>query len=390
MRALLSAVFRKEMKDHLRDRRSILSVVGGSLVGPIVFGVLFSVVASWNRQDKPVELPVVGRAHAPSLMAYLERTGVKLSDAPLDYESRIQAGSVDAVLIIPEDYGKDFAAGHAAKVQLVVDNSRTKARATIKRVQAVLNQYSGTLGTQRLLARGVSPELAMPVRVEEVDLATPERLAASILNMIPLFLVIACFMGGLNVAIDTMAGERERGSLEPLLLNPVQRGTLVVGKWLATTVFACTMVVGVTAVFVAVAKRVPLQDLGVKVSLDALTALGMMAAVLPLALLASAVQMLVATFARSYKEAQTYLQLLMMLPMVPGMVLALSPIQSQPWMYSVPVLGQELLVSELMRGEALGVMPFVLGLVSCVVLAAALLTVTARMLGDERIVFGRS
>jgi sodium transport system permease protein len=323
-------------------------------------------------------------------MAYLERTGVTLSEAPPDYESRIQAGTVDAVLIIPEGYGKDFAAGHAAKVQLVVDNSRTKARATIKRVQAVLNQYSGTLGTQRLLARGVSPELAMPVRVEEVDLATPERLAASILNMIPLFLVIACFMGGLNVAIDTMAGERERGSLEPLLLNPVQRGTLVVGKWLATTVFACTMVVGVTAVFVAVAKRVPLQDLGVKVSLDALTALGMMAAVLPLALLASAVQMLVATFARSYKEAQTYLQLLMMLPMVPGMVLALSPIQSQPWMYSVPVLGQELLVSELMRGEALGVMPFVLGLVSCVVLAAALLAVTARMLGDERIVFGRS
>jgi len=390
VRALLSAVFRKEMKDHLRDRRSILSVVGGALVGPLVFAVMFSVVASWNRKDKPVELPVVGRAHAPSLMAYLERTGVTLSEAPPDYEARIQAGTVDAVLIIPEGYGKDFAAGHAAKVQLVVDNSRTKARATIKRVQAVLNQYSGTLGTQRLLARGVSPELAMPVRVEEVDLATPERLAASILNMIPLFLVIACFIGGLNVAIDTMAGERERGSLEPLLLNPVQRGTLVVGKWLATTVFACTMVVGVTAVFVAVAKRVPLQDLGVKVSLDALTALGMMAAVLPLALLASAVQMLVATFARSYKEAQTYLQLLMMLPMVPGMVLALSPIQSQPWMYSVPVLGQELLVSELMRGEALGVMPFVLGLVSCVVLAAALLAVTARMLGDERIVFGRS
>jgi sodium transport system permease protein len=197
-------------------------------------------------------------------------------------------------------------------------------------------------------------------------------------------------MGGLNVAIDTMAGERERGSLEPLLLNPVHRGALVVGKWLATTVFSGTMVVVVSVVFVLVAKRVPLQDLGVKVSLDATTALGMMGAVLPLALLASAVQMLVSTFARSYKEAQTYLQLLMMLPMVPGMILALSPIQSQPWMYAVPVLGQELLVSELMRGEPLGVLPFVSSTVGCVVLAVLCLAQISRLLSDERIVFGRS
>jgi sodium transport system permease protein len=170
----------------------------------------------------------------------------------------------------------------------------------------------------------------------------------------------------------------------------VQRGTLVVGKWLATTVFSCAMVVVVAVAFVLVAKRVPLQDLGVKVSLDAVAAVGMMGAVLPLALLASAMQMLVATFARSFKEAQTYLQLLMMLPMIPGMMLALSPIQSQTWMYMVPVLGQELLVSELMRGEPLGVLPFVLSMVGCVALAAVCLTAISRLLSDEKIVFGRS
>ncbi|WP_257450798.1 ABC transporter permease [Archangium lipolyticum] len=390
MRALLTAVFRKEMRDHLRDRRSVTSVLGGSLVGPILFAVMFTVIASWNRQDKPLELPVVGRANAPSLMAYLERSGAKLSEAPADYESRIQAGTLDAVLIIPEDYGKDFAAGRSAKVQLVMDNSRNKARATIKRTQALLSQYSGSLGTQRLLARGVAPELAMPVRVEEVDLSTPERLAASILNMIPIFLVMACFIGGLNVAIDTMAGERERGSLESLLLNPVERGTLVLGKWLSTTVFSCITVVVVSVAFTVVAKRIPLQDLGVKVSLEPATALAMVGAVLPMALLSSAAQMLVSTFARSYKEAQTYLQLLMMLPTLPGMVLALSPIQSQMWMYGVPVLGQQLLVSELMRGESLGVLPFVLSTVGCLVLTALCLTQISRLLSDERIVFGRS
>ncbi|MGZ3459905.1 MAG: ABC transporter permease, partial [Archangium sp.] len=246
MKALLSAVLRKELKDHLRDRRSVTSVVLGSLVGPVLFAVLFTVVASWNREDKPLELPVVGRAYAPSLMAFLERSGAKLSEAPPDYESQIQAGTLDAVLVVPEDYGKDFAAGRSARVQLVMDNSRNKARATVQRAQALLGQYSGMMASQRLLARGVAPQLAAPVRVEQVDLATPERLAASILNMIPIFLVMACFIGGLNVAIDTMAGERERGSLEPLLLNPVERGTLVLGKWLATTVFSCTTVVVVT------------------------------------------------------------------------------------------------------------------------------------------------
>ena len=390
MRALLTAVFRKEMRDHLRDRRSVTSVLGGSLLGPVLFAVMFTVLASWNRQDKPLELPVVGRAHAPSLMAFLERYGVQLSDAPPDYEALIQAGTLDAVLIVPEDYGKDFSAGRSATVRLVMDNSRNKARFTIRRAQLLLSQYAGVLGTQRLMARGVAPELASPVRVEEVDLATPERLAASILNMIPLFLVMACFMGGLNVAIDTMAGERERGSLESLLLNPVQRGTLVVGKWLATMVFSCAMVVVVAIAFVLVAKRVPLQDLGVKVSLDMVAAAGMVGAVLPLTLLASALQMLVATFARSFKEAQTYLQLLMTLPMIPGMMLALSPIQSQTWMFAVPVLGQELLVSEMMRGEPLGVLPFVLSTVGCVVLAAVCLSAISRLLTDEKIVFGRS
>jgi sodium transport system permease protein len=226
--------------------------------------------------------------------------------------------------------------------------------------------------------------------VEAVDLSTPERLAASILNMIPIFLVMACFIGGLNVAIDTMAGERERGSLESLLLNPVERGTLVLGKWLATTVFSCVTVVVVAVAFTVIAKRIPLQDLGVKVRLEPATALAMLGAVLPMALLSSAAQMLVSTFARSYKEAQTYLQLLMMLPTLPGMVLALSPIQSQMWMYGVPVLGQQLLVSELMRGESLGVLPFVLSTVGCLALTALCLTQISRLLSDERIVFGRS
>ncbi|MBN1210390.1 MAG: ABC transporter permease [Myxococcaceae bacterium] len=390
MRRLIATVFRKEMKDHLRDRRSVMSALFGPLIGPLVFAVMFTLMASWFREGKPLEVPVVGREHAPSLMAFLQRHGATLTEAPADYEARIEAGKLDAVLIVPADYGKDFTEGRTAAVQLVVDNSRNQARSTIRRLRALLEGYSGMLASQRLWVRGVSPELALPVRVDEVDLATPERMAANVLNMIPLFLVFAAFMGGMNVAIDTMAGERERGSLEPLLINPVQRGALVMGKWLTTVVLAGVAVAVCMASFLLVVHRVPLQDLGVKARFDVPAVLGMLAAVVPLTFFASAGQMLVSTYARSFKEAQTYLQLLLLLPMLPGMVLALSPVQSQPWMYAIPVFSQQLLVGEVMRGQAVGAMPFLLGLAGCAAAAALCLRLTTRLLGEERIIFGRS
>nr|WP_239577306.1 ABC transporter permease [Archangium primigenium] len=378
------------MRDHLRDRRSVASAVGFTLMGPLLFGMMFTVMASWVREDKPLELPVVGRTHAPSLVAFLERAGAKLSEAPQDYEALIQAGKVDTVLVIPDTYGKDFSEGHSAAVHLVMDNSRNQARKTVQRARQLLAAYSGMLGSQRLLARGVAPELAAPLKVEEVDLSTPERLAATLLTIIPIFLVFATFSGGMNVAIDAMAGERERGSLESLLLNPVRREALVMGKWMTAVVFAVVAATVCLLGFVGVMTQVPLQDLGVKVRLDAVAVLCLWAGVLPLALMASAVQMLLSTFARSFKEAQTYIQVLMLLPMIPGMVLVLSPVQSQTWMFAVPVLGQEMIIQEVIRGEPLGVLPFLLGLASCAALAGVFLAWTARLLADERIIFGRS
>jgi len=390
MRKLIAAVFRKEMKDHLRDRRSVVSALAGPLIGPLIFMAMFTLMASWFREGKPLEVSVIGRENAPSLMAFLQRQGAILTDAPQDYEALIQAGKLDAVLIIPSDYRKEFAEGHTAAVQLVVDNSRNQARSTIRRLTALLQGYSGLLGAQRLFARGVAPQLAMPVRVDEVDLATPERMAANVLNIIPIFLVFAAFMGGMNVAIDAMAGERERGSLEPLLLNPVQRGAVVTGKWLTTVVLACVAIGVCLGAFLVAVHRVPLQDLGVKARFDAAAVLGMLATVVPLAFFASAGQMLVSTYARSFKEAQTYIQLLLLLPMLPGMLLAVSPIQSQLWMYLIPVFGQQLLIGEVMRGQAVGAMPFLLGAAGCAVAAALCLMLTTRLLGEERIIFGRA
>lgn len=389
LKAQLLAVLGKEVKDHVRDRRSLVSALLVPLFGPLIFGVLFTVMAGWYRQDRPLVLPVVGAQHAPSVVAHLRRAGVSVVDAPADYEARVQDGRFDAVLVVPDTFAERFSSGRMAELRLVVDNSRQQGRGQVRRVQATLQGYASQLGAQRLLARGVSPVLAAPIQVAEVDLATPEKTAATLLNMIPLFLIMAAFVGGMNVAIDATAGERERGSLEPLLLNPVQRGAVVTGKWVATLLMATAAVLMCLGAFMVVVKRVPLQDLGIRAHFDALTALGILGSVLPLAAAASAMQMLVATYARSFKEAQTYLQMFLLIPMVPGFALAFSPVQPTLWMYAVPVLGQQLLVGEVMRAAPPGAVPFTLGALGCLALTALCLALTTRLLSQERIVFGR-
>ncbi|NTX02887.1 ABC transporter permease [Myxococcus sp. CA040A] len=389
MRRLIGTVFRKELRDYLRDRRTASTSLLWALLAPLLFLVLINVMASW-RKDKPLELPVVGREHAPSLMAFLSRLGVTLKDAPEDYEERIRAGSLDVVLLVPQDYGRDFSSGRTADVNLIMDSSRQSAQRSVQRAQRLLQGYSRHVGDQRLYARGMAPELAMPVRVEELDLSTPERTAAMVLNMLPFFLVMAAFGGGMQLASDTMAGERERGSLEPLLLNPVPHGALVTGKWLATVAMAGVTVLGSLACFIVVVRHVPLEDLGVRARFDAAATLGMVAAILPLALAVSALQMWVATYARSFKEAQMYQSMLMVVPMLPGMMLMLSPMQTKLWMFAVPVVGQQLLAGEVLRGELLGPLPFLIAAASCVAVTLVSLRVTTGLLSQERIVFGRS
>jgi sodium transport system permease protein len=389
VRTPLLAVFLKEWVDHLRDRRSLGSALAFPVVGPIVFAVMMSLLASWADRSTPAKLAVVGAERAPTLIAFLERVGMGHQPAPGDYEAAVQDGTLDAVLIIPEAFAEQFGRGRPAAVQLVHDQSRRSAGARVDRLRKALAAYSGHIGNLRLLARGVDPALATPLTVDEVDLATPEKLGAMLLNMIPLFLVMAAFIGGMNVAIDATAGERERGSFEALLVNPVPRHALVLGKWLTTALVACLAVTLTLAGFVLAIERVPLADLGVKVAGGGVAAALLFAAVLPLVLLASAAQMLVATYARSFKEAQTWLSLLLFLPVVPGMVLTFIPLQGAPVLMAIPTLGQHLLIEQVLRGEGLPALGYALSVLGALLPAAAALWACARLLDQERIVYGR-
>jgi len=383
-------VLRKELTDYVRDRRSLSSALLMPLFAPALFAVMFSVIASWNREDAPLVVPVAGANNAPNLVAFLERHGARVETAPADYEQKIRDGDLDLAISVPDDYGKDFVGGRPAALQLVIDGSRNKSRAPVRRVEQLLSQYSSQLGSLRLLARGVSPSLAAPLAVSEVDLATPEKTAAQLLNVIPIFLLLVCFVGGMHLAIDCTAGERERGSLEPLLVNPVSRPAILAGKWVATVLVAMVALLVILLAFQVALARVPLQDLGVKVSFSAREIVRLFALAVPLAVCAAAFELSLALFARTFKEAQTYLSLVLVVPMLPATFLALSPVRERFALMCIPILSQAMLFGDVLRGESVPISYIAASATGTVLLGFLFFALAVRLLGNERIVFGRS
>jgi sodium transport system permease protein len=239
------------------------------------------------------------------------------------------------------------------------------------------------------VARGISPAVVSPLRVEEVEVATTQQRAAQVLAFIPMFIVLAAFVGGMQIATDSTAGERERGSLEGLLVNPAPRAALVAGKCLAAAAVGMVTVGLSTALWANLPRFLPLQDMGIRFRIGGEEIAGILAAGLPVCLFSAALQAYVATMARSFKEAQSYMGVLILMPMLPGLLGTVYSLGDAPWMYAVPVLGQHVLLTAVLGGRAPAPWSYVLAAVVCVAAAAALMHLTTRLFRSERIIFGR-
>jgi sodium transport system permease protein len=383
------AVFAKEALDAARDRRSLTSALSFALFGPLVLAMALAAVAKSSDDDGPLQLTVAGAGNAPALVRYLEQNGVEISHSSGGVEPAVRRGDLKVALVIPDDYGKDFRASRPARVELVHDASRMGSRTPVRRVERLLERYSAQVAGLRLTARGISPKVVQAVRLDEVDLSTAASRAAFALATFPIFLLMSAFIGGMNVAIDTTAGERERGSLETLLVHAVPRSDLVVGKWMAAVAFNLLAVVLTLFFSFLVLRWDRLQRMDIPVALSIEDALRLLALLLPLALLAPALQMLIALFARSFKEAQTQLSLLMLLPMIPGLLLSFQSFEPRPWMRAVPILAEQVVMRDLLYGKIITPSTLALTVGATLTLAAVCLGVTSRLLCHERIVLGR-
>ena len=384
------AVMRKELRDGVRDRRAVFSLLFGAAVGPLLVGAILTFMAGRVRDAQDVSIPVVGGTHAPALVQWLrQQPGVTVTPGPANPEEAIRSQAEDVVVVIPDDYEIEFAAYRPVEISVVADSSRTAARPKQQRVRALLGRYGAEVAALRLVARGVSPAVITPVRPVEVDIASSQQRAAMILDFIPLYIMLAAFTGGMLLATDSTAGERERGSLEALLVTPASRGAVATGKWLASAAFALVSVALTTILCVVVVNRIPLQDLGVRLFIDNWKVAGLVGVVLPMCALAPAIQLYLSTFAKSFKEAQSYLGFLVLLPMLPRLIGSLAPIKGQWWMYATPFLGQHLLLADIMGGKPMPAVHVVLSVAATLALAALMLQGFTRLLRRERIVFGR-
>lgn len=389
MTAKALAVFVKETLDAVRDRRSLTSALSFALFGPLVLGMALATLAKKSGDDGPLKVTVAGAEHAPSLIYFLEQNRVEIAPPPADIQAAVRRGDLKLALVIPPDYGKDFRASRPARVDLVHDASRMGSGTLVRRVERLLNRYNGQVAGLRLAARGVSPGTVQPVRLSRIDLSSAASRAALALGSFPIFLLMAAFIGGMNVAIDTTAGERERGSLEGLLVHAVPRIDLVVGKWMACVVFNLLAVVLTLLFSFLVLRWDRLQRMDLPVAMSVEDALRFLMLLLPLALLVPALQMLIALFARSFKEAQTQLSLLMFLPMIPGMMLSFQSFEPRPWMRVVPILGEQIVMGDLLSGKAIDPATLALTAATTLALTVVCIVATARMLQHERIVLGR-
>ena len=386
----MRAVFFKEMLDNFRDRRVILNtLVVGPLLGPVIFAVLISFMTqqATERMESVLELPVIGTEHAANLVDYLERQGVVITAAPDDPEQAIRTEEEEVILRIGPDFAEAWQAGEPAPLELLADQSLRYTGTTIARVRGYLNGYSSQISQLRLQLRGVHPELTRPLNVTVNDLSTPESRGGMLLAFLPYFILITVFMGSMHMAIDTTAGERERKSLEPLLINPLPRWQIMAGKLAATTTFALmTLALGLTA-FVYAMGFLPVADMDMALSLDFRVAALTFLMTAPAALMAAALLTILAAFAKSFREAQSYMGLVVIIPIVPSMWILIDPTRTETWMTLVPLLSQNVLILGLVRGEPINLLWMALCVASTSLVAVALAAVAGTLYNRPKLIF---
>jgi len=388
MRAILT-VFVKEFRENLRDKRTLLSaLILGPLLGPILFAVALSssIERGATRNDRPVSLAVSHADRAPNLLAFLHQYGVDIQPVTVDdagARSAIREHRQTQVLLINDEFGKQLASGEPAPLVLYADSSDSANARSLSWVRVLLEQYGVLIQRLRITARGIDPLVLSPIIVQSVDVSTPAGRSVIFLGTLSYLMLLTMLMGGMYLAIDTTAGERERGSLEALLTVPVKRQQLIYGKIMATCAYM-TLSLSLTVTAFSIALRfVGLEQFGMTVNFGPLVALQVIAFCLPLVPLGAALMTIVAAFTRSYREAQTYLGLVLLVPTLPLVFAGMLGLRPTAPLMAVPSLSQHFLITSLLRDEPIPATFFALSVITTLAVGAVLMLIAGRLYDRE-------
>jgi len=382
-------VFIKEFRENLRDRRTLLSaLILGPLLGPLLFALALSLNIEQGaaKSDRPVPLAVSHTDRAPNLLDFLHQYGVEVK--PIDVEdvgarSAIREHRETLVLLIPERFGARLDSGEPSPLALYADSSDPSNGRNLTRVRVLLEQYGVLISRLRIQARGVDPLVLSPIVVQDVDVSTPAGRSVLILGTLSYLMLLTMLMGGMYLAIDTTAGERERGSLEALLTVPVRRQDLIYGKIFATCTYMMISLSLTVIAFALVLRHVGLERLGMSVNFGPLVALKVVLFVVPLVPLGAALMTIVAAFTRSYREAQTYLGLVLLVPTLPLVFASTLGLRPTLGLMAVPSLSQHFLITSLLRDEPVSALFVTVSVVVTLTVGGALMMLAGRLYDRE-------
>jgi sodium transport system permease protein len=390
MHAIL-AVFAKEFRENLRERRTMISaLVLGPLLGPLIFAGVSSTSSrvAMRESDQPVTVAVAHGERAPNLLAFLRQYQVRVAPVALDdaaARAAVAAHGRLMVLDIPADFGAHLADATPALLTLYTDASNASAASQVERVRGLINGYGQELARLRLVVRGLDPLVLSAVVVRDVDVSTPETRSVLALGMLSYLILLATLMGGMYLAIDATAGERERGSLEPLLTVPVPRWQLLAGKILTTCAYMTLSLTITAASFAIVLHFSGLERMGMSVNMPPTVVVRLILYCLPMVPVGAGLMTIVAASTRTMREAQTYLGVMLMVPTLPLVFAGIMGLRPTAALMLVPSLSQHFLIMSVLREEPLRHLYQLLSVAATLALGVALCVIAGRLYYREKI-----
>jgi sodium transport system permease protein len=386
-------VFLKEFREIFRDRRTVFSVVVSPLlITPLLLGLLGTVIKG-QVEGRRTEVLKVGIVGGGTIRKTLDGASAALgfefveADAK-DLEARIKDRRLRAGVVLPAESGNLTAMTRTLPITILFDQGNDKSRAAADRLKALFAKSSEQIVGARLRANSLPAELAVPFKIEEKPIAAGGSMATMMLAMLlPYTLAVAAFGGGIYAANDLVAGEKERGTLETLLISPATRRDIVLGKFLAVAgvclVSSLLSIVGLMIPFFSGLKAFDwLAKGGVNLSPTAITVTLIMQ--LPLAVLFAGVLLAISTFARNQKEAQTYLGPLFIIVLLPSMLSMLIGTEVGRGIALVPILNASLIIKQALSG-AFDPVFITIAFVASVVYAGFALNAAIRLFQKESV-----
>lgn len=384
----LKALVIKEFKEAFRDKRALMTAFSMSLLAPVMIMVMSKTMIKEMVEKPTVYAEFVGAEYAPKLMKdFRDDNILPLSEAEGDSHAIWEKRGIK--ITIPETYAEDMVEGNIINIVLNADYSDKPSLAPIRRVKDVIGDHARAIGYKRLIMRGVDVRILRPLNLVEQDRAQPSSNAMMISMMLGLYLLMGAFMSGLATAIDSSAGERERNVLEMLLCQPVSTLKVVLAKLTCTSAISMLSIVLMLTVTSISVGFVDLTKIGATFSIDAFTFTVLLVLLLPICIFAGALQLFFAFQAKSFKEAQSTVTMLIMLPaFVP---IALIFLDNRPlWLDWIPVAGQSIIMEDLFKGLPIDWAALAVTSLVTVAMSAALVLGLAKKLKSEKVVMALS